>query len=264
MEAPKQKIFTFTGHRCGLLVSCNIFFFELTDLLSLRACVTHHENIFHHRHTQLGGCFIFFTSTWGNDPIWTFAYFSVGLVQPPPSQGEIDPGDRKLRIKSSRLKDSGQIIATSHDLTPNGGDCKGNHRLFQGSPRLVKYYSIWPERWRTCKSHGPSYGLKGFQPAWDVRSPQEASHQLLGLGGFSPPAVIESGFFPKTRISTACIQGPRLMIQSQELSGICIFPREHLGETSDIFFFDKTDWEINHRPQNKTGSNTKSWADVAG
>ena len=27
---------------------------------------------------------------------------------------------------------SGQIIATSHDLTPNGGS-KGNHRLFQGN-----------------------------------------------------------------------------------------------------------------------------------
>ena len=108
VEAPNQKVFTFTGHRCGLLVwpmerllhihGKNVVLqhivFELTDLLSVCACVTHHENIFHHRHTQLGGCFIFFTSTWGNDPIWTFAYFSVGLVQPPPSQGEIDPGDR--------------------------------------------------------------------------------------------------------------------------------------------------------------------------
>ena len=40
---------------------------------------------------------------------------------------------------------SGQIIATSHDLTPNGGLVR-EIPLFQENPRLVKYYSIWPEK----------------------------------------------------------------------------------------------------------------------
>ena len=42
----------------------------------------------------------------------------------------------------SLMNDSGQIIATSHDLTLNGS--KGNP-LISGKPRLVKYYSIWPD-----------------------------------------------------------------------------------------------------------------------
>ncbi len=43
---------------------------------------------------------------------------------------------------------SGQIIATSHDLTPNGGFGKGN-LLISGKSRLVKYYNliIWPDMW---------------------------------------------------------------------------------------------------------------------
>ena len=36
---------------------------------------------------------------------------------------------------------SGQIIATSHDLTPNGGLVKGNP-LISGKSRLVKYYNL--------------------------------------------------------------------------------------------------------------------------
>ena len=35
----------------------------------------------------------------------------------------------------------GQIIATSHDLTPNGGLSKGNP-LISGKYRLVKYYYL--------------------------------------------------------------------------------------------------------------------------
>ena len=43
--------------------------------------------------------------------------------------------------KSSNMAmDSGQIIATSHDrFPPNGGDCKGNPRKFQGNLGWVKY-----------------------------------------------------------------------------------------------------------------------------
>ena len=34
----------------------------------------------------------------------------------------------------TKTKHSGQIIVTSHDrFPPNGGDCKGNPRLFQGN-----------------------------------------------------------------------------------------------------------------------------------
>ena len=36
---------------------------------------------------------------------------------------------------------SGQIIATSHDLTPNGGLVR-EIPLFQGNSRLVKYYNF--------------------------------------------------------------------------------------------------------------------------
>ena len=39
---------------------------------------------------------------------------------------------------------SGQIIATSHDLTPNGGFSTGNP-LISGKPRLMKYYNL--PRW---------------------------------------------------------------------------------------------------------------------
>ena len=39
---------------------------------------------------------------------------------------------------------AGQIIATSHYLTPNGGLVRET-RLFQGKSRLVKYYSVWPD-----------------------------------------------------------------------------------------------------------------------
>ena len=35
----------------------------------------------------------------------------------------------------------GQIIATSHDLTPNGGFSTGNP-LISGKPRLMKYYDL--------------------------------------------------------------------------------------------------------------------------
>ena len=36
---------------------------------------------------------------------------------------------------------TGQIIATSHDLTPNGGLVR-ELPLFQGNSRLVKYYNL--------------------------------------------------------------------------------------------------------------------------
>ena len=36
---------------------------------------------------------------------------------------------------------SGQIIATSHDLTPNGGLVR-DHPLISGKPRLVKYNNL--------------------------------------------------------------------------------------------------------------------------
>ena len=36
------------------------------------------------------------------------------------------------------------FTATSHDLTPNGGDCKGNP-IISGKSRLVKYHSISPD-----------------------------------------------------------------------------------------------------------------------
>ena len=41
---------------------------------------------------------------------------------------------------------SGQIIATSHDLTPYGGLVREMGPLISGKSRLVKYYSIWPEK----------------------------------------------------------------------------------------------------------------------
>ena len=37
---------------------------------------------------------------------------------------------------------SGQIIATSHDLTPNGGLISKGNALISGKPRLVKYYHL--------------------------------------------------------------------------------------------------------------------------
>ena len=37
---------------------------------------------------------------------------------------------------------SGQIIATSHDLTPNGGLVREMGPLISGKPRLVKYYNL--------------------------------------------------------------------------------------------------------------------------
>ena len=56
---------------------------------------------------------------------------------------------------------SGQIIATSHDLTPNGGDCKGNP-LISGKSRLVKYYSIWPDYIQ------PKNNMLLFPVGWDA------------------------------------------------------------------------------------------------
>ena len=48
---------------------------------------------------------------------------------------------------------SGQIIATSHDLSPlNGGDCKGNP-LISGKSRLVKYYNL-----ARCMVYLPTFG----------------------------------------------------------------------------------------------------------
>ena len=40
---------------------------------------------------------------------------------------------------------SGQIIATSHDLTPKGSFLEGKSPAISGKSRLVKYYSIWPD-----------------------------------------------------------------------------------------------------------------------
>ena len=41
---------------------------------------------------------------------------------------------------------SGQIIATSHDrFPPKGSFLEGKSPAISGKPRLVKYYSIWPE-----------------------------------------------------------------------------------------------------------------------
>ena len=40
---------------------------------------------------------------------------------------------------------SGQIIATSHDLTPNGGLVREMGPLISVKSRLVKYDSIWPD-----------------------------------------------------------------------------------------------------------------------
>ncbi len=53
-----------------------------------------------------------------------------------------DPENRTEHVCTYSYIHSGQIIATSQDLTPNGGDCKGNPRLFQGKSRLVKYYNL--------------------------------------------------------------------------------------------------------------------------
>ena len=110
-------------------------------------------------------------------------------------------------------KKSGQIIATSHDLTPNGGDCKGNP-LISGKPRLVKYYIIWPaknpwfEKWwkkqfpETCKlgSETSETGflfwrvlcLMGFPRLWQFveipkcmkKIPQGKNINLNALGFF--------------------------------------------------------------------------------
>ena len=53
------------------------------------------------------------------------------------------PGTETIRFddhsKSSMI--SGQIIATSHLLTPNGGLVRGNP-LISGKSRLVKYYNL--------------------------------------------------------------------------------------------------------------------------
>ena len=40
------------------------------------------------------------------------------------------------------LYSSGQIIATSHDLTPNGGLVREIPLFISGKPRLVKYYNL--------------------------------------------------------------------------------------------------------------------------
>ncbi len=102
---------------------------------------------------------------------------------------------------------------------------------------------------------GPSYGLKGFQPAWDVKptggQPQLNHFPLLGL---------ESRFLKTPDFYSL---HPR-STSYDSVSGITKFVSFTFRGDLRHIFFDKTDWEINHRPQNKTGSNTKSWADVAG
>ena len=45
-------------------------------------------------------------------------------------------------VKKKLFNGSGQIIATSHDLTPNGGLLIKGNPLILGKPSLVKYYIL--------------------------------------------------------------------------------------------------------------------------
>ena len=67
--------------------------------------------------------FYFHPEPWANDPIWR-AYFSDGLVQPPTRWSF-----------GNTIIESGQIIATSHGLSPNG-NCL-----------LLLLYSCRPSLW---------------------------------------------------------------------------------------------------------------------
>ena len=55
-----------------------------------------------------------------------------------------DYSSKMSSLKRTASYNSGQIIATSHDLTPNGGLVREIHGnpLISGKSRLVKYYNL--------------------------------------------------------------------------------------------------------------------------
>ena len=66
---------------------------------------------------------------------------------------------------------SGQIIATSHNLTPNGGFSKGNPRLFQGKLGEGEIYTSWPDVCQTCRWFGlvsPKRSIPCHRRMWSL------------------------------------------------------------------------------------------------
>ena len=77
----------------------------------------------------------------------------VACIPPSPSSSS-SSSSSSPSSSSSSSSSSGQIITTSHDLTPNGSKwwfSKGNP-LISGKPRLVKYYNLA----RSSSSSSPS------------------------------------------------------------------------------------------------------------
>ena len=118
---------------------------------------------------------------------------------------------------------SGQIIATSHNLTPNGGFSKGNPRLFQGKLGEGEIYTSWPDVCQTCRWFGLWIREVHTLPSADVVIVDPP--RKFGVPGMDVPGKvlgskfrISGSFHPKKILShleaqdlfrwTSCVNNP--------------------------------------------------------